>query len=137
MIENLNEMLANEENIVWRAEDLSQYPWVRSSHTDFTDRKKITKNRISQLESGGHILVGYAELKEDTPAAFIDPANKRKYFYRRTFIVQKNDYEAYNKPGYYPAEAIETSTLQPKIAGRYPAKKKAKSRLLFGFHSLY
>jgi hypothetical protein len=124
MIGNQNEMLANEENIVWRVKDLNQYPWVRSSHTDFTDRKKITQNRIAQLERGGKILVGYAELEENAPPAFIDQASKRKKFYRRTFTVRKNDYETYNTPGYYPAEAVETSTLQPKIAGRSPAKKK-------------
>lgn len=124
MIGNQNEMLANEEKIVWRVEDLSQYPWVRSSHTDFTDRKKIAKNRIAELERGGQILVGYAELEEDVSPAFIDPASKRQYFNRRIFTVQKNDYETYNTPGYYPIEAVETSTLQPKIAGRSPAKKK-------------
>lgn len=124
MIGSQNEMLANEENIVWCVEDLSQYPWVRSSHTDFTDRKKITKSRIAELERGGNILVGYAELREDAPQAFIDQASKRKSFNRRTFTVLKKDYETYNTPGYYPAEAVETSTLQPKIAGRSPAKKK-------------
>lgn len=124
--QNRGEMLANEKTIVWRINDLIQYPWVREGYLDFTDRKKIPKNRISQIERAGEILVGYAELEDDAPPSFIDQSSGRKYFYRRTFIVRKNDYEAYKKLGIYPSEAVETSTIQPKMVGNSPTKKKNK-----------
>jgi hypothetical protein len=123
--------LEHEERIVWLVENRSQYPWVRSSVTDFTDRKKIAKSRISQIKKNREVLVGYAELEDDTPPSFIDKPSGRKYFYRRIFTVRKDDYESY-KNGTYPTEAVETSTVQQKIAGRSPKKKL---KLLLGFRN--
>lgn len=114
--------LEHEERIVWLVEDLSQYPWVRSSVADFTDRKKIAKSWISQINKNTEVFVGYAELEDDTPPSFIDKPSGRKYFNRRIFTVKKDDYESYNN-GTYPTEAVETSTVQQKIAGRSPKKK--------------
>ncbi|WP_413160775.1 DUF6009 family protein [Capilliphycus salinus ALCB114379] len=112
------EDLKPEAKIVW-LKDMSQYPWVREGMTDFTSKQGISKSRQAQI---GPELVGYAELEEDAPPGFIDPATGRKHYYRRIFMLRDGDYKNYND-GTYPSEAVEPETVEPKVKGLSPGKK--------------
>ncbi len=110
-----------EEKINW-LEDLNNHPWVRESSTDFTNKQRISQKRLSEIEREGKKLIGYAELEEDAPPSFIDKATGRKYYERRIFTVRQDDYENYKND--YPKEAVDPLTVEAKILGSSPKKKR-------------
>jgi len=118
-----DETLAREAHIVW-LEEISKMPWVREIEADFFTRKGISKKRLVELQRG-QILVGYAELEDDAPPTFIE--GNRKYFFRRIFTLNQNDYEAYEvdspTKAYHPTEAVEPLSVEPKLRGLPPSKK--------------
>lgn len=110
-----------EKKINW-LEDPNNRPWVRESSTDFTSKQEISKKRLSEIEREGKKLVGYAELEEDAPPSFVDKATGRKYYERRIFTVRQDDYENYKND--YPTEAVDPLTVETKILGSSPKKKR-------------
>lgn len=118
-----DETLAREAHIVW-LEDISKMPWVREIEVDFYTQKSISKKRLSELQRG-QILVGYAELENEASPTFIE--GNRKYFSRRIFTLNQNDYQAYEvdsqTKAYHPIEAVEPLSVEPKLRGLPPSKK--------------
>jgi hypothetical protein len=114
--------LMHEKEIIW-LQDPNNFPWVRETETDFCQRQGISKSRKSDLEAGETILIGYADLEEDAPPAFTEAGHQ--YFYRRVFTICKGDFEAYEAYGDKdcPIEAVEPSTVHPKVKGSSPKKK--------------
>lgn len=111
----------NEKKINW-LEDLNDCPWVRESSIDFINKQGISQKRRSEIEREGKKLIGYAELEEDAPPSFVDKATGRKYYERRIFTVRRDDYENYKNN--YPTEAVDPLTVEAKVLGSSPKKKR-------------
>ncbi|HEY9902738.1 MAG TPA: DUF6009 family protein [Candidatus Sericytochromatia bacterium] len=111
--------LMHEKEII-RLKDLNNFPWVREVELDFCQRQGIPKSRKSELEAGETILVGYADLEEDAPPAFTEAG--QEYFWRRVFYIDKGDFEAYGDRD-CPGEAVEPSSVHPKVKGTSPKRK--------------
>lgn len=94
--------LKDEGNIVW-LEDRTQHRYVRVIWA-FTHRRR---GRICVPKH--HRLIGYAELKADTPSA------TPYCFWRRYFYI--NDGDPY-KDGAAPCEAVDPLTLVPGEPGK-------------------
>ena len=110
-----------EKKINW-LEDPNNRPWVRESSTDFTNKQGISQKRLSEIERDGKKLIGYAELEEDAPPSFVDKATGRKYYERRIFTVRQGDYENYKND--CPTEAVDPLTVEAKVLGSSPKKKR-------------
>lgn len=110
-----------EKKINW-LEDLNDCPWVRESSTDFTYKQGISQKRQSEIERGGRKLIGYAELEEDAPPSVVDQATGRKRYERRIFTVHQDDYKNYQND--YPTEAVDPMTVEAKVLGSSPKKKR-------------
>ena len=111
--------LMHEKEIIW-LQDPNNFPWVRETETDFCQRQGISKSRKSDLEAGETILIGYADLEEDAPPAFTEAG--QEYFWRRVFYINKGDFKAYGDQD-CPGEAVEPSSVHPKVKGSSPKKK--------------
>lgn len=113
--------LKYEKKIVW-LEDRNNCPWVRESSTDFRTKQRISKNRQSEIERGGKKLIGYSELEEDAPSSFTNKATGRKHYHRRIFTIHNDDYENYVNN--YPIEAVDSLSVEAKVSGISPKKKR-------------
>ena len=111
--------LMDEKEIIW-IQDPNNFPWVREAETDFCQRQGISMSRKSDLEAGETILIGYADLEEDAPPAFTEAGHES--FFRRVFTICKGDFEAYGDKD-CPTEAVEPSTIYPKVKGSSPKRK--------------
>lgn len=116
-----------EVKIVWLIEDLDLYPWVRQKFSTSKSSQGKQLSPSQELESDEEI-VGYAELKENTPPLFDGPkfADLRQNqnslsptYLRRIFTLRENDYKNY-KNGDFPMDAVVTSTISPKNEGIKP-----------------
>jgi len=114
--------IEHEQEIIW-LEDIDRYPWVRVWSVTLPRRKGIAKSRMAELKRGGNILVGYADLCDDAPKPSEIPRGSRPYFYRRVFVVKKDDYKTYAEPGRFPAEAVATHTIRPQVEGVHPGQR--------------
>ncbi len=117
---NVREKTLMHEKEIIRLKDLNNFPWVREVELDFCQRQGIPKSRKSELEAGEMILVGYADLEEDAPPAFTEAG--QEYFWRRVFYINKGDFKAYGDKD-CPGEAVEPSSVHPKVKGSSPKKK--------------
>lgn len=111
--------IEQEKKIVW-LDDPKNYPWVREQDRSFKTRQGISKSHQSEIEVREK-LIGYAELEDDTPPNSRNESPE--YFYRRSFVIRHGDYEVYNRDDYYPMEAVDPLTVEPKTKGLSPGKK--------------
>ncbi|WP_242045312.1 DUF6009 family protein [Anabaena catenula] len=111
--------IEHEKKIVW-LDDPNNYPWVREQDRYFETRQGISKSHQSEIEVREK-LIGYAELEDDTPPNSRNESPE--YFYRRCFVIRHDDYKVYNKDDYYPSEAVDPLTVEPKTKGLSPRKK--------------
>ncbi|MEG4043770.1 DUF6009 family protein [Microcoleus sp. Pol17_C1] len=116
-----DETLVHEAKIVWlvEEEEISKMPWVRESEVDFCSRKGVSKERLSELQKEGQILLGTAELKDGAPPTFTE--GNYEYFNRRIFTIREKDFEVYKVN--HPLEAVEPLSVEPKLKGLPPSKK--------------
>lgn len=113
--------IEREAAIVWLV-DVEAYPWVRVWTATLPRRRGIAKSRVAELERGGNILVGYADLCDDAPEPPDIPRGSRPYFLRRVFVVEKGDRRVYGEPGTFPAGAVATRTIRPGVGGVHPGE---------------
>ena len=123
-----------EAKIVW-LKDINLYPWVRQKFLTSESSQGMPLSPLQELESD-ETIVGYAELKENTPPLIyggwadlkqvrnltdLDPnlVTGPKHYRRRIFTLRENDYKNY-KNGDFPMEAVVTSTITTKNEGIKP-----------------
>ncbi|MBP0029530.1 helix-turn-helix domain-containing protein [Roseofilum sp. Guam] len=112
---NVEDYLKYEENLVW-LQDTNEFPWVRCWEPEPIPWRAGLSRDISCVQRDDMIIVGYSEVKVGTP--LLDWEGE-EYYYRRVFLINKDDYKNYS-PGRYPTEAKLTKSLKPGFAGIHP-----------------
>ncbi|MDB9516620.1 helix-turn-helix domain-containing protein [Roseofilum reptotaenium CS-1145] len=113
--ENVEDYLRYEEALVW-LKDINAFPWVRCFGPDRIPGRTGLSREISCVNSDDVIIVGYSDLKVGAP---LWDWEGEEYYYRRVFLINKDDYKNYS-PGRYPTEAKLTKSLKPGFAGIHP-----------------
>lgn len=113
--ENVEDYLKYEEDLVW-LQDINEFPWVRCWSPEPMPWRAGLSSDISCVQRDDMIIVGYSEVKVGTP--LLDWEGE-EYYYRRVFLINKDDYKNYS-PGHYPTEAKLTKSLQPGFPGIHP-----------------
>ncbi len=117
-----DEIIKYEKEIVW-LEDLTDKPWVREKCGDFVTKEGIPEARRLDITCGNKIIVGYANLKDNAPHGFINPDTGDKHYYRRFFILNRDDYKNYYGSNNSPIEAVDPLFIEAKKHGLHPKKK--------------
>jgi len=110
-----------EKEIIW-LDDPSKYPWVRQSSGDFPKKQGISNSSMLKISRNKGKIIGYANLEDEAPPSFIENTG-RKYYWRRVFYLNDEDYKNYQDRTSYPMEAVDPSRVTPKEKGYSPWKK--------------